>query len=229
MKAAEPNKVKAALFDLDGTLLDSLEDLADSANSVLTEYGVPTHPVEAYRYFVGDGAATLIHRILPSDRQAPAEEARCLRRFREIYATRWNIKTRPYEGIPEMLTALAQRGMKLAVLSNKPHDATAQCVGELLRETQFDAVQGQVPDIAKKPDPGGALEIARQLDIRPHEFLYVGDTATDMQTAVSAGMIPIGVLWGFRTADELLKHGARRLINNPAELIPLVDDRTLLL
>lgn len=220
--------VKAVLFDLDGTLLDTLDDLADSVNIVLAERGLPAHPVEAYRYFVGDGAATLMHRVLPAAHQTPHEEAGCLAHFRAVYATRWNLKTRPYAGIPEMLSSLAARGVKLAVLSNKPHDATLQCVTGLLQPTRFDVVQGQTSSIAKKPDPVGALAIARELGIQPGEFLYVGDTATDMQTAVRAGMIPVGVLWGFRTADELREHGARRLISHPAELVALLDDRTLL-
>jgi len=214
------------LFDLDGTLLNTLDDLADSVNEVLTERGLPTHPVDAYRYFVGDGAATLIHRVLPDGARTADLESRCLTRFREIYATRWNLKTVPYDGIPAMLAALARRGIRLAVLSNKPHDATEQCVSELLKGVRFDAVQGQTAEIAKKPDPGGALAIARQLGLRPAEFLYVGDTATDMQTAVRAGMTPVGVLWGFRTADELVQHGARALIAHPSELLTLLDQRS---
>lgn len=225
---SEKGIVKAVLFDLDGTLLNTLEDLADSVNGVLAECGLPAHPVEAYRYFVGDGAATLIHRVLPESHRVPETESRCLLRFREIYATRWNLKTVAYDGIPAMLEELVRRGLKLAVLSNKPHDATGQCVSELLKGIRFDAVQGQTAGIAKKPDPGGALTIARLLGVRPEEFLYVGDTATDMQTAVRADMIPVGVLWGFRTAEELLEHGARRLIATPPALIPLLDDRTLL-
>lgn len=219
--------VKAVLFDLDGTLLDTLDDLADSVNLVLAERGLPTHPVDAYRYFVGDGAATLMHRVLPAAHQTPHEEAECLACFRAAYAVTWNRKTRPYAGIPEMLSSLSKRGVKLAVLSNKPHDATVQCVEGLLKPIRFDAVQGQLPSIPKKPDPAGALTIARALGIPPGEFLYVGDTATDMQTAVRAGMMPVGVLWGFRTADELREHGARRLISRPEDLVSLLDDRTL--
>lgn len=225
---SEERIAKAVLFDLDGTLLNTLDDLADSVNDVLAERRLPTHPVEAYRYFVGDGAATLMHRVLPESHRTPEIESLCLHRFREIYATRWNLKTVPYDGIPAVLSELARRGLKLAVLSNKPHDATGQCVSELLKGIRFDAVQGQTAEIAKKPDPGGALAIARRLGVRPEEILYVGDTATDMQTAVRAHMIPIGVLWGFRTAEELLEHGARRLIAYPSALIALLDDRTLL-
>jgi phosphoglycolate phosphatase len=127
-----------------------------------------------------------------------------------------------------MLAEMARRGLRLAVLSNKPHDSTAECVQGFLAGTRFDAVQGQTTEFPKKPDPSGARAIARRFGFDPAECLYVGDTATDMQTAVRAGMIPVGALWGFRTGDELTAHGARRLVAHPSELIALLDDRTLL-
>ena len=223
----EPHRFATVIFDLDGTLLDTLEDLADSVNTVLGERGWPPHAVDAYRYFVGDGAATLIHRVLPVDRRTPEEESLCLGRFRAVYAQKWNSKSRPYPGIAEMLAALAAGGVRMAVLSNKPHDATEQCVRELLKGIRFDAIQGQDAMIPKKPAPDGALRIARTFGVEPRDILYLGDTATDMQTAVHAGMIPIGALWGFRTAQELQEHGARRLIRHPADFLPLLDDRTL--
>ncbi|MCC6396021.1 MAG: HAD family hydrolase [Bacteroidetes bacterium] len=221
------HRYTSVVFDLDGTLLDTLDDLADSVNTVLEERGWPLHAVDAYRYFVGDGAATLIHRVLPADRRTPEEESICLGRFRAVYAQKWNNKTRPYPGVEDMLAALAAGGVRMAVLSNKPHDATEQCVRELLSGTRFDVIQGQDAQIPKKPAPDGALRIAAMLGVEPREILYLGDTATDMQTAVRAGMVPIGALWGFRTAEELSQHGARRLIRHPAELLPLLDDRTL--
>ena len=223
----KPHRFATVIFDLDGTLLDTLEDLADSVNTVLAERGWPPHAVDAYRYFVGDGAATLMHRVLPVDRRTPEEESLCLGRFRAVYAQKWNIKTRPYPGIVEMLAALAAGEVRMAVLSNKPHDATEQCVLELLKGIRFDVIQGQDAMIPKKPAPDGALRIARTFGVEPRDILYLGDTATDMQTAVHAGMIPIGALWGFRTAQELQEHGARRLIRHPGELLPLLDDRTL--
>ncbi len=220
-------KIQGVIFDLDGTLLDTLEDIADSANAALAERGHPPHPVSAYRYFVGDGAPTLIHRILPEKARSAAEEAAVLARYKEVYAVRWNIKTAPYAGIEAMLAAMTSRGLRLGVLSNKPHDATEECVAGFLHGTRFDIVQGQTTAFPRKPDPAGACAIAHRFGIPPAECLYVGDTATDMQTAVRAGMIPVGALWGFRTADELTAHGARRLVGHPSELIPLLDDRTL--
>ena len=218
--------IGGVIFDLDGTLLDTLDDIADSANIVLAERGHPVHAVDAYRYFVGDGAPTLIHRILPENRRTAEEQAVCLQRYREVYAVRWKLKTVPYPGIAAMLGGMAARGMRLAVLSNKPHDATEECVRGFLGDVTFDVVQGQTATYPRKPDPAGAFSIARAFGIAPAACLYVGDTATDMQTAVRAGMIPVGVLWGFRTADELTGHGATRLVAHPSELISLLEDRT---
>jgi phosphoglycolate phosphatase len=213
------------IFDLDGTLLNTLKDLADSVNAILAEQGFPVHPVESYRYFVGDGAAVLISRVLPEAHRDAAIQKTCLRRFREEYALRWKNTTLPYDGVLLMLAKIQKLGMKLAVLSNKPHDATEQCVRALLPGIRFDAVVGQVDGRPKKPDPAGALAIAEQLGVLPQEVLYLGDTATDMKTAVSAGMYPVGVLWGFRTAEELRTHGARTLIARPEDVMELLDRR----
>ena len=214
---------KGILFDLDGTLLDTLEDLADSVNEVLRECGFPVHPVEAFRYFVGDGASVLIERVLPEAHRDTATHARCLARFRGVYATRWNVKTKPYDGIIETLSEIRRQKLRMAVLSNKPHDATVQCVTELLRPVNFDAVQGQQEGVARKPDPGGALAIARSLGLAPGEFWYLGDTATDMQTASAAGMFAVGVAWGFRPREELWQNGARVILETPGELVSLLE------
>jgi phosphoglycolate phosphatase len=215
---------RGILFDLDGTLLNTLEDLADSVNLVLRECGLPEHPVDAYRYFVGDGASVLISRVLPENHSDPPMHARCLARFREVYAVHWNQKTRPYDGIIDLLEYVHGLGIRMAVLSNKPHDATVQCVAELLKPATFDVVQGQQEGIVRKPDPGGALSIAGALQIAVRDWWYVGDTATDMQTATAAGMFAIGVAWGFRERDELLKNGAQIILETPRDLLTLVKE-----
>lgn len=212
---------RAVLFDLDGTLLDTLEDIANAANRVLAAHGFPTHSVAAYRYFVGEGVRTLIQRILPAANRDEATVAACVRDYREDYTEHWNVKTRPYPGVPEMLDGLVARGVRLAVLSNKPDVSTRQCVRELLPRWKFDVVFGQREGLAHKPDPAGAHEVARLMKLAPADFLYLGDTATDMQTAVAAGMYPVGALWGFRTAEELTRTGAKRLIARPEELVPV--------
>jgi len=213
---------KAALFDLDGTLLDSLEDLADSANHALTEMGMPVHPVDAYRYFVGDGMMTLIERIVPDDRRNKKIILDTAEAFRRHYTNNWHVKTRPYAGIGEMLRGLVDAGLQLAILSNKPQDFTELCVERLLGDFSFDPVLGQREGIPKKPDPAGALEIAERLNIAPDQFLYLGDTSIDMLTAGRAGMCAVGVLWGFRTEQELLDSGADHLIQAPADLLELL-------
>ena len=210
---------QAVLFDLDGTLLDTLADLAESMNTVLRRLQFPEFPVEAYKQFVGDGVESLVRRTLPADRRDPALVAECGRLMRAEYSHRWDDQTRPYEGIAELLDGLAAREIPMAVFSNKPEEFTRLCVERLLSRWQFAAVVGAGPAVAKKPDPAGALEIARQMDLPPDTILYVGDTNTDMQTAVRAGMFPVGVLWGFRTAEELLANGAQVLIHRPTELL----------
>jgi phosphoglycolate phosphatase len=207
------------LFDLDGTLLDSLEDLARSMNSVLRQYHFPTHEIAAYRYFVGDGMETLVRRTLPSEVQGQAVIQECLSAMGETYARQWDRKTRPYPGVPELLDGLESLSVPKVILSNKPHDFTRQMVQKLLAPWRFDLVEGARPEVPKKPDPAGALRLAKNLGIRPENFLYLGDTNTDMQTAVAAKMYPVGALWGFRTAEELRRNGAKSLVENPVEIL----------
>lgn len=212
-------KYRAVIFDLDGTLLDTLDDLADAANRVLAVAGYPVHPREAYRYFVGNGLPTLIRRILPQDRQDAEDADRLIRAFREDYGRNWHVKTRLYDGVGAMLTGLRERGVVLAVLSNKPDDFTRICVRRFLDDWRFEVVLGQRPGVPAKPDPAGALEIAGLLDLPPAEILYLGDSDTDMKTARAAGMFPVGAAWGFRTAEELRASGAGRLSGRPEELL----------
>jgi phosphoglycolate phosphatase len=216
------NKFSAVVFDLDGTLLDTLEDLGDAVNRVLADRGFPVHPMDAYRYFVGDGSAVLIERALPESARGSAGYRDCLAAFMADYDRSWKVKTRLYDGISEMLDSLAALGIDMAILSNKSHGFTVNCVRDLLSKWRFRAVYGLRDDVPRKPDPAGALEITRLLGADPARMLYLGDTAIDMQTAVSAGMFPVGALWGFRTREELLENGAKALIHHPRELLGLI-------
>ena len=215
---------RAALFDLDGTLLDTLDDLADAANRVLASMGMPVHNVEEYKYFVGDGLATLIERIVPAGQRDEETLRRIIDAFRQDYGALWHVKSRPYAGVPEMLTGLKERGIRLAVLSNKPHDFTKLCVQYMLADFPFYPVLGQREGVPKKPDPAGALEAAALLDIPVKEILYFGDTSVDMRTATRAGMTAVGVLWGFRDEKELAASGADYLIRHPHEILDLLAE-----
>lgn len=214
-------KFKAAVFDLDGTLLDTLDDLADSVNSVLAAYNYPIHGVEKYKYFVGDGMRTLMQRTLPEGKRDDQSVEAGLSAMRDEYAKRWNSKTRPYEGIMEMLKGLGDRGVKLSVLSNKADHFSKLMVENFFPDCHFELVFGERQGIPKKPDPAGAAEIAERLGVLPYECLYLGDTGVDMKTAVSAGMYPVGALWGFRKAEELVENGAKVLIANPVTFLDL--------
>lgn len=213
---------RGVLFDLDGTLLDTLEDIGGSVNRVLARRHLPVHPIAAYRDFVGDGARVLIQRALPEGRRDEATVRDGLTEYREVYARHWNESTRPYDGIPDLLDALSERALKLGILSNKPHDMTRRCVAHYLARWSFAAVLGQREEVARKPDPSGALEAARLMGLHPADILYVGDTATDMETAAAAGMFSVGVTWGFRPEAELRAHGARAVAHHPSEILGLL-------
>lgn len=209
---------KAVLFDLDGTLLDTLEDLADSMNAALASYGWPAHPVDSYRYFVGDGFEVLARRTMPAE-SGDALVRECVKVAQGEYRKRWKSKTHLYPGIAELLDGLAQRGIRSAILSNKPDDFVTEIARHFFSRWTFDAAQGARPDLPRKPDPTAALDISRRIGIPADSFLYLGDTNTDMLTAKAAGMFPVGVLWGFRPEKELRDSGAKLLLSRPQELL----------
>lgn len=211
---------KAIIFDLDGTLLDSLEDIADSANTILARFGYPGHDLHAYKYFVGEGMENLIRKALPEDKRSEESVAKCLAAMQQEYAKRCEDKTRPYDGIPELLKELEDKGVRIAVLSNKPHEATITMISRLLPGYNFQPIIGAGNEFPKKPAPDGALAISGKLGIDPANIAFLGDSQPDMKTAAAANMFPVGCLWGFRTADELLAAGAKILIKDPFSLLP---------
>lgn len=211
-------KYKAILFDLDGTLLNTLNDIGNAANRVLSRHNFPVHPMDDYRYFVGDGIRTLIVRALPPDKRDASLISACVDEFNREYDKTWNIETALYPGVEDMLDLVQDRGFRLAVFSNKPHEFTQNCVDAFFPYREFEAVLGIKESIPHKPDPTGALTIARRIGIAPASFLYLGDTGTDMQTACAAGMYPVGALWGFRSSDELTENGAKALVSHPTEV-----------
>lgn len=214
---------KAVIFDLDGTLLDTVEDIAKASNQVLAARGFPTHPLEVHRAAIGNGARQLMLSVLPESARDPITVQECFEAFRKEYGERWNVKTRPYPGIPEMLDGLQSRGLRLAVLSNKPVELTRKCVHGLLSKWKFEMILGAEDHRPSKPDPSGAIEIANRLGIKADEFLYLGDSGVDMKTATAAGMVAVGALWGFRGREELLRDGALVLLEHPEEMLHLVQ------
>ena len=209
---------KAVLFDLDGTLTDTLVDIADAMNRALRLHGLPEWPVEAYRYLVGNGAKVLSERCV---RERQELSAAVRQTYQAYYETHNLVQTKPYEGVPEMLQALVDRGIRLAVFSNKPDADTKAVVRHFFPEIPFAAVRGQVEGVPVKPDPTGALAVADEMGLAPGDFLYLGDTAVDMECALAAGMHPVGALWGFRTEEELRQSGAEHLARQPGDLLAI--------
>jgi len=213
---------KAIIFDLDGTLLDTLEDIANSVNYVLSKYQKESIEVEKYRYLVGSGALKLIQDVLPQESEESIKNALSI--FEKHYATQYDKNTKLYDGIAKLLTFLQKRGVQMAILSNKPDSFTKLCALKYLRNWKFEAVYGIRKGIPRKPDPAGALEIMKELHVEPSECLYMGDTKTDMITAKSAGIDSIGALWGFRDKDELEQYGAKYISTSPVEAIKLISN-----
>ena len=193
------------LFDLDGTLADTLEDLADAMNRVLLGEGLPEHSYAAYQRMIGHGIRELVSAALPADRRDDPTVDRCFARMMADYGEHSLVKTHPYAAVPELLNALKAAGLKLAVLSNKADEPTRRIAAALFADGAFDAVAGARPDVPLKPDPAGALRAAASLGLEPGRMLYVGDSPTDVRTAIAAGMTPVGVSWGFRARDELVE------------------------
>jgi len=218
----EQKAIKGIIFDLDGTLIDSLADIATAANTVLEQFGYPGHTVEAYKTLVGDGVNVLMQRIIPDREISEALRMKFLLAWKEEYGRQWKVQTRPYEGIEALLQALKARELHLGVLSNKPQEFTQACVAEFFEPGLLDPVWGLCEGRAKKPDPKGALDMAAAWSLEADEILYVGDTNTDMQTAVHAGMWPLGVSWGFRSRQELEEHGAKSIIDHPSEMLGIL-------
>ncbi len=224
-KAGDATMFKAVLFDLDGTLLYTLKDVADAMNKALVCFGFSPHPVDAYKFFIGESVETEAKRALPESARNPETIKKVAVLSEEIYDKCWGDNTHPYTGIPELLTELQNHDLVMAVLSNKNDRFTKIMVEKLLPQWRFKIVQGALSDVPLKPDPTLALQISEKLSVPPEQFLYLGDTSTDMKTAIAAGMFPVGCLWGYRSAEELLDSGAKVLVQKPAEVLGILDSR----
>lgn len=210
------------IFDLDGTLLDTIGDLAAACNVVLERRGLPQHSYEEYCHFVGNGIMRLVERALPEELRTPEYVARVRADFVEYYTAHIDLHTKPYDGIEELVGELARRGVRMAVASNKFQAGTEKLVGRFFPSVAFDAVFGQRAGVPLKPDPSVVEEILALTGTARERVLYVGDSGVDMETAAAAGVRSAGVTWGFRDRAELETAGARHIVDRPAELLELL-------
>jgi phosphoglycolate phosphatase len=216
---------KTIIFDLDGTLIDSLEDIAVCMNQVLKELNLPIHEMNNYKYFVGGGISILVDNSLNALNKEITDELKekVTQRFKEIYDQKLHLKTKAYDGIYELLDELVTLDCNIGILSNKPHEFTVQYANSLFSKYNIKEVHGQKSDVPKKPDPIAAISIANSFNIPCEEIYFVGDTMVDMQTAVNANMIGIGVLWGFRDEKELMENGADFIVKHPLDILDIIN------
>ena len=211
----------AVIFDLDGTLLNTLGDLRAATNHALEVRGLPPHSMEEIRQFIGNGIRVLTCRAKPEG-TPEAEIDAALDDFKAYYAAHIHDRTVPYDGIPQLLTALRKRGIKVAVLSNKIDSASQQLIEYFFPE-KTDVVFGEHVGVPRKPDPTSCRMVMQQLGVQPEQVLYVGDSGTDMQTAKNAGLYAVGVTWGFRSKEVLLEYGADVLVHRPEQILQILD------
>lgn len=215
---------KVIIFDLDGTLIDSLEDIAVCMNQVLKELNLPYYEIEDYKHFVGGGISILVNNVLDKKTSQEIKEE-VTSRFKEVYDQKLHKKTLPYNGIYELLDELKKLDFKIGILSNKPHKFTLQYTNNLFSKYNIKEIHGQKKEIPKKPNPIAAINIAKIFETPCEEVYFVGDTMVDMQTAKNANMKAIGVLWGFRDKAELLNNGADYLVKHPLDILKIVNKK----
>ena len=214
-------KYKGIIFDLDGTLLDTIDDLGDSMNEVLKTYNLPTFTMEEYKMKIGGGFKGLAINSFPNETDLDTIEKAILL-FSEIYDSRYLNKTQPYKDIDYILDELKKIGIKIGINSNKRDSYTNDLADKFFKRISFVAVYGEREWIPKKPDPTSALEIIQLMGLKAEEVLYVGDSMVDIMTANNAGIESVGVLWGFRDYEELSKYGATYIVSDPKEILTIV-------
>ena len=213
--------IKGIIFDLDGTLADTLPDLGAAMNRMLMQFGFPQRNTAEHQSAICYGAGEFVRRSLPESKRDAKTVSCCLAAYRTYYAASLTERTCPYAGIQDLLEALVKKGIAVAVYSNKPMAQTKQVVGYYFGDVPFVSVVGHVDGTPVKPDPAAALAIADKMGLLPNEIAFVGDSDVDMQTACNAGMLPVGVLWGYRDGETLVMGGAKRLIDHPMELLDI--------
>lgn len=219
------NRFQAVMFDLDGTLADSIVDIADSMNRTLSHFDFPGHDYDQYKLMVGNGLKNLTEVALPEEQRKTETIEKCFRFLMDDYQRNYLNKTKLYDGIAELLDALTEKGLKLTVLSNKADEITSRICEVLLKPWKFEIILGATDRFSRKPAPDAALYVAGTLGVKPEQIVYLGDTGIDMKTANAAGMMSVGVTWGFRSEQELIDNGAKLIIHHPMELLDVAMDR----
>lgn len=220
-------KTELVIFDLDGTLVNTIADLATASNYALAACGYPTHHISAYPFYVGNGITKLIERALPSEARNDDEIERVKRIFREYYDEHLTDASEPYPGIPELLHELRFRDVKLAVVSNKYQSAVERIIERLFPGIEWVAIIGQKPGIPTKPDPSMVFQVLLKSPVSKGAVMFVGDSGVDMETATRAGVESVGVTWGFRPESELTEYNADNIINSPSLLPGIIDSKNL--
>lgn len=214
---------KVVIFDLDGTLVDSVQGIKYSMNNVLRKLHLPCHDTEAYAQFLGEGLKRLAYKVLPKAFQTEEKAERCYQLMLEEYAENWAVGMRVYDNIELLLDALTERKLQLAINTNKNDEMTQAIVKQYLSKWDFVSVIGYNQNNPRKPDPYGAISISQVCDVLPNECIYVGDTEVDIETAINAGMCGVAVSWGFRTEAQLNKNSPKIMISDPLELLEIID------
>jgi len=216
------NKINAVLFDMDGTLLDTLADLANSMNKALSEMNYSKHPLESYKKFVGDGIEKLVERVVPEKDKKQKTINKLLARFRKLYSEHWADETKLYSGISALLNSLDAFGIQCGIVTNKPHDFAMEMYDYFLSKWKFTKVLGATNKYAKKPAPDMLIEVCKAMEVEPEHTLFLGDSDIDIFAAKRTGMVSVGAAWGFRGKHELKKSKADFIIGNPLELIKIL-------
>jgi phosphoglycolate phosphatase len=216
-------KYRAVIFDLDGTLLDTLYDLGNSGNILLNRYSFPVHPIEKYKAFIGDGAKKLVERILPAEKRENGFIEKLTKEFKEIYAENCDVNTKTFPGIEALLEELRKKNIKMSILSNKPHELTMQVVKNHLPENSFEIVRGHIDGEPRKPDASIAVKMVHKMGLSALETIFLGDMENDINTALNGKFYPVAVSWGMRSKEQLSASGAKIIIEKPLDLLKMFE------
>lgn len=217
-------KIKAIIFDLDGTLIDSIPDITDAANQLMVNHNFPVHDASSYVEWIGNGALKLLKYAVPGN-TGDAYLSKLLDEYLEIHSGNCTNKTSLYPGIDNILSYLNEQNISISILTNKPHALTQKVFEHYLKKWKFEFVLGQMQGFPKKPDPALAIEIADKLKCKTQEIMFIGDSDTDMKTGIAAEMIPVGVTWGYDTKDSIVEAGAKYIVNNAQELLKFLKSK----